>query len=78
MINIWVTHNGEMIDFALKMILIHSKSNLTFQPSHPLLRILNLSDTRVSVFPEVEEFLVMLYGFFAMHRLAKSHTRSAK
>jgi len=28
-----------------------------------LLRILNLNNTRVSVFPEVEEFLVMLYGF---------------
>jgi hypothetical protein len=29
----------------------------TPQPSQPLLRILNLSNTRVSVFPEVEEFL---------------------
>ena len=33
------------------------------QPSQPLLRILNLSYTRISVFPEVKEFLVMLYGF---------------
>ena len=29
----------------------------------PLPRILNLSNTRVSVFPEVEEFFVVLYGF---------------
>jgi len=28
-----------------------------------LLRILNLSNTRISVLQEVEEFLVMLYGF---------------
>jgi len=28
-----------------------------------LLRILNPSNTRVSVFPEVEEFLVVLQGF---------------
>jgi len=34
-----------------------------FQPSQPLLRIFNLSNSRVSVFPEIEEFLVMLYGF---------------
>jgi hypothetical protein len=37
--------------------------NTLFQPSQPLLCILNLSKTRISVFPEVEEFLVMLYGF---------------
>jgi hypothetical protein len=36
---------------------------LAFQPSQPLLRILNLRNTRVSVFPEVKEFFVMLYGF---------------
>jgi len=35
---------------------------LTLQPSQPLLRILYFSNTRVSVFPEVEEFLIMLYG----------------
>jgi hypothetical protein len=35
---------------------------LAFQPSQPLPRILNLSITRISVFPEVEEFLVMLIG----------------
>ena len=34
-----------------------------FQPSQPLLRILYLSYPQVGVFPEVEEFLVMLYGF---------------
>ncbi|NIM58384.1 MAG: hypothetical protein GTO16_05490 [Candidatus Aminicenantes bacterium] len=33
---------------------------LTLQPSQPLLRILNLSYSRISVFPEGEEFLVML------------------
>jgi len=35
---------------------------LPSQPSQPLYGILNLGYTRVSVFPEVEEFLVMLYG----------------
>ncbi len=38
-------------------------SLLPLQPSQPLPGILNLSNTRVSVFPEVEKFLVMLYGF---------------
>ncbi|MFB0564434.1 MAG: hypothetical protein ACETWK_01990 [Candidatus Aminicenantaceae bacterium] len=33
-----------------------------FRLSQPLPRIFNLSNTRVSLFPEVEEFLVMLYG----------------
>ncbi|NIO47821.1 MAG: hypothetical protein GTN73_00050 [Candidatus Aminicenantes bacterium] len=37
--------------------------DLTLQPSQPLPGILYLSNTRVSVFPEVEEFLVMLYGY---------------
>jgi len=36
---------------------------LALQSSQPLLRILNFSNTRVSVFPEVEEFLMILYGF---------------
>ncbi len=35
---------------------------LTFQSSQPLLRILNLCDAGVSVFPEVKEFLIMLIG----------------
>ena len=38
-------------------------ASIALQPSQPLLRILNLSNTRISVFPGVEEFLVMLYGF---------------
>jgi hypothetical protein len=33
------------------------------QPSQPLLSILNLSNTRVSVFPEVKEFIIIIYGF---------------
>ena len=33
------------------------------QSGQPLPRILNLSYPRVSVLPEVEEFLVVLYGF---------------
>ncbi len=33
------------------------------QPSQLLFRIIHLSNTRISVSPEVEEFLVMLYGF---------------
>jgi len=35
---------------------------LPLQSSQPLPRVLNLRNTRVSIFPEVEEFLVMLYG----------------
>jgi len=35
---------------------------LHLQSSQPLPRIFYLSDTRVSVLPEVEEFLVMLDG----------------
>ncbi len=35
----------------------------SLQPFKPLPGILNLSNTRVSVLPEIEEFLVMLYGF---------------
>jgi hypothetical protein len=33
---------------------------LAFQSSQPLLRVLNLRNARVSVFPEVDEFLIML------------------
>jgi hypothetical protein len=36
---------------------------MTFQSSQPLPRITNLSYPRVSFLPEVEEFLVRLYGF---------------
>ena len=36
---------------------------LALQPSQPHLRILNLKDTRISIFPEIEEFLVMIFGF---------------
>ena len=36
---------------------------LFFQPSQPLLCILYLSNTRISVFPEQEEFLVKFDGF---------------
>jgi len=36
---------------------------LAFLADRPLLRILNLSNTRISVFPEVEEFLVMFDGY---------------
>ncbi len=34
---------------------------MPFQPSQPLLCVLNLSNTWVSVFPEIEEFLIMLF-----------------
>ncbi len=33
------------------------------EASQPLSGILNFTNTRVSVLPEIEEFLVMLYGF---------------
>ncbi len=35
---------------------------LFLQPSQPLLRILDLRNLRINVFPQVEEFLVMLYS----------------
>jgi len=35
---------------------------LDFQPKQPLPSIRNLSNTRISFLPEVEKFLVMLYG----------------
>jgi hypothetical protein len=38
--------------------------SLALQPSQPLSGILNLSNTRISVFPEVEEFIVLLDGFY--------------
>jgi len=34
--------------------------SLALQLTHPLPRILHLCNTRVSVLPEVEEFLIML------------------
>jgi len=45
---------------------------LALQPRQLLLRTLNLSNTRVSVFPEVEEFLVVPYGFcfVVFHKIA--------
>jgi hypothetical protein len=43
--------------------------DLILQPSQPLLRILNFRNTRISVFPEVEEFLVMLFGFVNENRI---------
>ena len=37
---------------------------MEFTPaSRPLLRMLDLRNTRLDVFPEPEEFLVMFYGF---------------
>ncbi len=33
------------------------------EASQPLLRVLNLSYSRISILPEVEEFLIMLDGF---------------
>lgn len=36
---------------------------VVLQPSQPLLRILNFSNTRVSVFPEGEEFLILSLNF---------------
>ena len=36
---------------------------MAFQPSHPPLCIFKLREAGVSIFPENEEFFVMLYGF---------------
>jgi hypothetical protein len=43
--------------------------DLALQSSHPLPRILSLSNSRVSVFPEVEEFLAVFYGFVNENRI---------
>jgi hypothetical protein len=42
---------------------LKKKESFYPQPSQPLPGILNFSNTRVSILPEGEEFLVMLYGF---------------
>jgi hypothetical protein len=39
------------------------QKSLAFQPSQPFPGILDLNDTRVSILPEIEEFIVLLYGF---------------
>ena len=49
--------NIDRIDFYL------DRKLFPFQYSQPLLRILQLRNTRVSVFPKLEEFLVVVYGF---------------
>jgi hypothetical protein len=49
--------------FEVLYFMKEKKALITLQPSQPLLSILNLGNTRVSVFPEIEEFLVMLDGF---------------
>ncbi|MEE8570956.1 MAG: hypothetical protein V3S97_08220 [Candidatus Bathyarchaeia archaeon] len=41
----------------------HPHTSVALQPSQPLPRIFYPSDTRVSVLPEVEEFLVVVDGF---------------
>ena len=46
---------------------------MALQPSQPLPGILDLNNTRVSVFPEVEEFLGMLYGFVDHFLLREIH-----
>jgi len=44
-------------------MLVYQTSQKFSQLRQPLPGILNLRNTRISLFPEVEEFLVMLYGF---------------
>jgi len=39
------------------------RKSVTLQPSQPLLGVINLSNTKISAFPEVEEFLVVLHSF---------------
>jgi len=42
---------------------VFRKNLMILQPSQPLSGILSFRNIRISVLPEVEEFLVMLYGF---------------
>jgi len=57
------------------MLIKSFRKSLTLQPSQPLLSILNLSNTRVSVPPEIEEFLLMFYAFVLLaFLLVKSYS----
>lgn len=47
----------DRIDFYL------DRKLFPFQPSQPLLRILQLRYPRISILPQLEEFLVVLYGY---------------
>ena len=47
------------------------------QASPPLLCILNLSYSRISILPEVEEYLIMLYGFCFIVYITPCHPRRA-
>jgi hypothetical protein len=46
------------------VFLYYPAASIALKPSQPLPGIFNLSYPRVSVLPEGEEFLVVLYGFF--------------
>ena len=48
------------------------------QPCQPLPRIRNLNYPRICIFPEVEEFFVMLYGFSHVALLLKYLTEHIK
>jgi len=54
---------GKRILFLKEWLGKNYRKLLTLQPSQPPPRIIHLSNTRVGVLPEVEEFLVVLYGF---------------
>ena len=56
-----ISHSKRQCQFA--EFVQYVSELLPFHLSQPLPGILHLSNTRVSIFPEVEEFLVMLYGF---------------
>ena len=43
------------------------QKSLTLQPCRPLPGILNLGNTGIGVFPQVEEYLIKLYGFAYFH-----------
>ncbi len=55
---------GQLTEYMKNGINKLYRKLLTLQSSQPLLRIFNLSNTRICVFPEVEEFFVVLYGFY--------------
>jgi hypothetical protein len=49
-------------------IIYYPAALIPHQPSQPLPCIIYLSNTRISVLPEGEEFLVVFYGFVNKNR----------
>jgi len=61
---VYQTNKSQLGEIGLFFcVFYYLAASITLQPRQPLLRIINLSNTRVGVLPEGEEFLVVLDGF---------------